>query len=190
MALKIERFVAWMLVPRGARKSASKRVCSEEDYSAPTTPVDHSAWDAVLKRHVTRATVDGIETTVVDYRSLVAGDRDLDRYLEVLSTVDLEACRSNDNELGALYINAYNCFAVHLIVRHMREHGVESIASIRDLSTRWSSVWKQAAGKIGNHSFSLDEIEHQCIRGQWADPSFHACIVCPSLHERIAIHVG
>ncbi|CAM9235793.1 unnamed protein product [Ascophyllum nodosum] len=58
------------------------------------------------------------------------------------------------------------------------------IASIRDIGSLVSPVWKKQAGVVGGQTLSLDDIENVKLRAPKdyaADPLLHACIVCASV---------
>ena len=68
-----------------------------------------------------------------------------------------------------------------LIVRHMQIPDAPSITSINDLGATMAPVWKKVAGCVGGKQYSLDDIEHEVLRGTYHEPRFHACLVCASL---------
>lgn len=143
--------------------------------------VSHALWTSVLKRHVSKATVNGIRTNVVDYAGL-ASDPDYQRYRRVLAGLgDLEQLTIGDRL--ATLINAYNAFCIGLVVDYIREgHDVAALISINDLApSPLTAVWKVPAGSLGGRMHTLNELEHQFLRGQFDVPRIHACIVCASV---------
>ena len=72
--------------------------------------VDHSEWDALLKKHVNKA-------GFVDYKGFKNDRAALDSYLNTL-----QSYKPNSNwsvqELLAYYINTYNAYTVDLILRN------------------------------------------------------------------------
>ena len=69
----------------------------------------------------------------------------------------------------AFWINAYNAFTVDLIIKH---YPVTSIKEIKN-------PWKQRLWKLGNKTYSLEEIEHDILR-KMNEPRIHFAIVCAS----------
>lgn len=126
---------------------------------------DHSVWDKLMRKHVH----DG----KVDYDGLRADSVDFKSYLKQLAVADLDVL--DEREQLALYINAYNAFAIAHILPH------ENLQSILDLSTKDLQIWDAPAGIIAHETVSLNDIEHRRLRMQWALPEIHACIVCASI---------
>jgi hypothetical protein len=75
----------------------------------------------------------------------------------------------------AFWINAYNLLAIKMVVEHY------PLASIRDAGSFLWPVWKKTAGLVGGNAYSLDEIEHDILRGRFHDPRVHFAIVCASV---------
>ena len=109
--------------------------------------------------------------TVVDY----AGLRTEPRWRQLIG----EFGRSDPGELRtreqklAFWINAYNIFAIDLVVQG------DPKQSIKDLGSFLWPVWKLDAGEIAGRSYSLGEIEHEILRPM-GEPRIHAAIVCAS----------
>jgi len=126
--------------------------------SAAGADLDHSRWDAVLKRYVTTA-------SRVDYQSLKErGLTDLDAYLWELARPwpgDMAPAATN-----AALINAYNALTVRWIVSN---YPVKSIQSTDN---------PFGAGRhiLDGKHVSLDEIEGR-LRAM-RDPRIHAALVC------------
>ncbi len=125
---------------------------------------DHGALDSLLVRYVDDA-------GFVDYSGLVAEEGALDGYLEAIADADFEAL-GRDEKLAFL-INAYNAFTLRLILDH------HPVVSIRDIPSaeRWDGVrWALAGRKV-----SLNEIEHELIRPNFAEPRIHFALVCAAV---------
>ncbi|MFQ5653182.1 MAG: DUF547 domain-containing protein [Planctomycetota bacterium] len=125
---------------------------------------DHSAFDALLKKHVTP---DGS----VDYEGLRARHKDLGRYLERIGAADLSTLPRD--ELLAFLINAYNAWTLDLILDHY------PLKSIRELDT----PWKKPRCRVGGETVSLDFIEHSLLRVEelFDEPRVHFAVNCASL---------
>ncbi|QDT69824.1 hypothetical protein MalM25_27660 [Planctomycetes bacterium MalM25] len=133
--------------------------------------IDHTAWDALLKRHVN-------DRGLVDYRAWKASGESasqLDAYLATLSTADLDADSSPDAKL-AYWINAYNAVTVKGI---LREYPTSSIKN----HVPWISgyhIWKNLKLRVDGEAYSLDHMEHETLR-KLGEPRIHFAIVCASI---------
>jgi hypothetical protein len=133
---------------------------------------DWRDWDGVLADHVTRGTKHGVELNLVDYAALAADPR----FAAVVKTVETYPLARLDGraEQLAFLINAYNVFAVKMVADHL------PLASIKDVGSFISPVWKKTAGRLGGAAVSLDEIEHGRLR-KMGEPRIHMAIVCASV---------
>ena len=145
---------------------------------------DHTQWDSLLQKHV--IVLSGGKVTQVDYDGFL-DDRDrLKEYLNSLAEVDRDTFDgySLDHQLAFL-INAYNGWTVELILT-----GYPDLESIKDLGNLFQSPWKKQFLPLLGEKRSLDDIEHNLIRGsgRYNDPRIHfavncASIGCPSLRS-------
>lgn len=144
------------------------------------TFIDHSDFEAVLRAHVRRGTVGGIESSLLDYKALRDDSTSLRGYLRQLCNVNISALAP---EMAvALYCNAYNALMLAIIVHFMPS------ASVKELHTRMpsGSLWSEKLGTIAGQKVSLDNIEHDQVRDSLAwqanvGARIHACFVCGSL---------
>jgi hypothetical protein len=141
---------------------------------------DHSLWDGVLQTHV----VPGSSAAGITYSGLryegVRTDARFRAYLALLESVDL--ARLTTPARKALMINAYNALAVRLLL----DECDPLCASIKDIGSLLSPVWKLPAGQIGGSTddslFSLDDIEHGYLRPTFSfDPRLHSAVNCASI---------
>ncbi len=138
--------------------------------SLPASPaarvtVDHSAFDALLRAHVT----DGL----VDYDAFrdAAAFR---RYLTSLERASLSG--TDEDERLAFWINVYNAYTIQLVVRHGERESIRNIdrtLGVLQLKGPWSEPIVRAAGR----TLSLDEVEHRIIRKDFHDPRIHFALV-------------
>lgn len=129
-----------------------------------TARVDHSGWDALLRKHVEP----GGWVRYVGFRE----DADaLDAYLKRLAEAPFDALGRNAKL--ALLINAYNAFTIRLILDHY------PLESIRDIPE--SRRWKGRTWNLGGHRWTLDEIEHVQIRDHFREPRIHFALVCAAI---------
>lgn len=127
--------------------------------------IDHNTFDAVLERCVTAS-------GQVRYQVLAEDRTGLDRYIAELGRVIFDPLPRN--EKLALLINAYNAFTLCLIL----DHG-PSLDSIRDIPE--VDRWTARRWQLGKEVMSLDEIEHDYLRGRFKEPRIHFAINCASV---------
>lgn len=145
---------------------------------------EHARFSALLAAHVSWNS-EGT-TTTVDYGGLRRDRSDLGTYLELLSAVEMDAYNTWSREQRlAFLINAYNAWTLALINDAERQP-----ASIRDLGSWLRSPWKRRFFRLLGEQRSLDDIEHDLIRGapDYDEPRIHfavncASISCPALRD-------
>lgn len=131
----------------------------------------HSSWTRFLKTHVK---VSGAKSTV-PYAAIKRNPSDLEAYVRSLEAVNQSEFGSfNVDQKLAFLINAYNALTVKLVVDHY------PVKSIKDIGSLFSSPWKKKFFKLLGKERSLDEIEHEMIRKQFAEPRIHFALVCAS----------
>ena len=129
------------------------------DKGDPSVTFDHSAFDAVLKKHVD-------SEGFVDYPGLKADRGPLDAYVKTLADAPFD--KLGRDEKLALLLNAYNAFTLELILNHY------PVKSIRDID----KPWDQRDFAFAGEKVTLNEIEHQRIRPKFAEPRVHLALVC------------
>ena len=77
------------------------------------------------------------------------------------------------SEKLALLINAYNACTLRLILDHWNDG---QLASIKDIPR--DNRWEDQRWQIGKRRLSLNQIEHEEIRGRFAEPRIHFALVC------------
>ena len=123
--------------------------------------VDHSQWDGLLKKYVSK---DGL----VDYRNFLKDREALTNYLQMLSVQNPSEDWSVQ-ELLAYYINTYNAYTVDLILDNY------PVKSIKDISRAWT----KAIIPIGDTKLSLAGVENGILR-KMNEPRIHFAINCAS----------
>lgn len=126
---------------------------------------------AEMLRTYTRS-VDDLAGTRVDYAGL-ASDPRWRQTVEALEATPASLRKTREQQL-AFWINAYNIFAIDMVVRNL------PLKSIRDIGNLFWPVWKRTAGNVDGAPVTLDAIENQTLRPM-GDPRIHAAIVCASL---------
>mmetsp|Transcript_11895 Transcript_11895/g.17818 ORF Transcript_11895/g.17818 Transcript_11895/m.17818 type:complete len:287 (-) Transcript_11895:567-1427(-) len=158
----LEQAVAGQQIPRIPASKNRLRfdtlISTKEDQE-----FDHSLWDQVLSSYVK----DGC----VNYSGIRADER-FEKYLTQLEEAPVP---KKPLDRLAYHINAYNALCVAFVVRN------PNISSILDLSKKDLQIWDTpTVVKLGGVEISLNQIEHDRLRGEWDEPSIHACIVCAS----------
>lgn len=139
--------------------------------------VNQDLWNDLLAEHVMSS--DGGQSTYVDYAGMQLDQDKLEQYLGQLSAVTrVEFEGFSDNQQLAFLINAYNAFTVDLILTEWPD-----IDSIRDIGGFWRSPWKRDFIPLLGESVSLDQIEHEWIRGsgRYQEPRIHFAVNCASI---------
>lgn len=131
-------------------------------------PSRYEAWDTLLPQIVT-------PEGKVDYDRLAAHRDLLDRFVAQLAAASPDshpdAFPTSDDQL-AYWLNAYNAFTLHAI---MAEYPITSVWKTRD-----GQFFQRRRHIAGGRPVSLDDIEHQILRGQFAEPRIHFAINCGS----------
>ena len=142
-------------------------LASPEARSAPAATVDHSTFDALLRKHV----VDGM----VDYGGFEGAD--FKAYLASLDTTS--PATLDPGERLAYWINVYNAYTIELIVSHHEQGSIRDIN--RTLGVALKGPWREKLVKAGGKIYNLDNVEHDIIRKQWKEPRIHFALVCAAM---------
>lgn len=125
-------------------------------------PPSHAAWDALLQEHVSDA-------GAVDYKGFKANASKLNAYLQSLRAHPVRESWSR-NEKMAYWINAYNAFTIKLIVDNY------PLSSIMDLHN--GKTWDRKWIRLGEQTYSLNNIENDILRPQFQDARIHFAVNC------------
>ncbi|MDD0853268.1 DUF547 domain-containing protein [Halobacteriovorax sp. GB3] len=143
-------------------------------YSVASWSFDHShqKFSNVLEEHVL---VKGTQSKV-NYSKLVKSSKELESYLNELSSLSEREFKSFTNEQQlAFLINAYNAFTLKLVIDNY------PIRSLKDIGTLFKSPWKKTFFTLFGKERHLDEIEHDMIRKNFNEPRIHFALVCASI---------
>ena len=143
---------------------------------------DHGEWDELLKQNV--IVLAGATATQVNYDGMMADRSKLRGYLTSVAEVDRQVFENWEHPIQlAFLINAYNAWTVELVLTEYPD-----IDSIKDIGFLFSSPWRKDIVSLFGQQVSLDDIEHEMIRGwnRYQEPRIHfavncAAIGCPSL---------
>lgn len=165
----------WLAFAASLVRSAFVNPC--DAVAKPVTlraaPTDHGGFTSLLRDFVSDGTVEGVDTSVVDYPRLRLNPSRLHAYLLQLCYADIDALSPVDKT--ALLCNAYNAVMLNVVV------GYAPTTSVLDIPNIWGSEF----GTIKGEKVSLDYIEHVLVRGN-ADVAAgvqgltHACFTCAS----------
>lgn len=133
---------------------------------------DHSLLTEVLAAHVREGRV--------DYAALKTDTR-LPRYLAQLAATDPAALASDEARL-ALWLNAYNAYTLQLIVEKQPAKSITEIGTGGLVlgSLLKTTAWDIPFATVGGKKYTLNQIEHEVIRGQFKDSRAHFALNCAS----------
>jgi len=123
---------------------------------------DHSQWTQLLQKHVS-------SSGQVDYTGFKKDQDQLEAYLEELASFPVQDDWPRAHKM-AYWINAYNAFTVKLIVDH---YPVKSIRDIHE-GNPWDVKWI----KLGDKTYSLNNIENDILRPKYKDARIHFAVNC------------
>ncbi len=139
-----------------------------------TKPIDHSAWNGILKTYLRRGD-DGLARFA--YAKVSAKDhRTLKTYIAKLGDIRITD-RSRKVQL-AYWINLYNALTIDVVLDH---YPVKSIRDIDISGVLADGPWGRELITIEGNKVSLDNIEHEILRPIWKDPRIHYAVNCASV---------
>lgn len=136
-----------------------------EELVLKPTGMDHSAFDAILRKYVNGS-------GMVNYSGLKKDASSLDAYIETLKQAAPEAFTKN-NQI-AFWANTYNAFTLKLIIDNY------PLKSITDLKFGGKSAWDYKWIKLQQGTLSLNDLENNILRPKYKDPRIHFIINCAS----------
>ena len=148
----------------------------EKNDPANKQKIDHSAWDAFLKKYIVAPHPSGINR--VNYAPVAPEDRTaLANYVKSLESVAVSGY--SRAEQRAYWINLYNAKTVELILTRF------PVKSIRDINISpglfSSGPWGAKLMTVEGEKLALDDIEHRILRPIWKDNRIHYAVNCASL---------
>jgi hypothetical protein len=148
----------------------------------PAAAFEHEAWNALLRKHV--VLLEEGKASQLGYAGMARDRPALKGYLESLSGVKPAQFDAwPRREQMAFLINAYNAFTVEKILTRYPD-----IRSIWDFGKLFGNPFKDEFFVLLQSKRSLDWIEHEKLRKEYADPRIHyalncASVGCPMLRE-------
>ena len=128
--------------------------------------IDHTAFDALLRRHVSAG--------LVDYDAFEKAPA-FARYLDALAAADPVTLEPGGRL--AYWINVYNAFTIHLINVHGERRSIRNINKLLGLIPT-KGPWKQPIVRAANRTLTLDQVEHEILRKRFREPRIHFALVC------------
>jgi len=128
----------------------------------------YDAWSSLLADIVT-------PEGKVDYARLAERRDLLERVVAELGAASPESDPArfpSEEDRLAYWLNAYNAFTLHAIIA---EYPITSVWKTRD-----GQFFQRRRHVAGGRAVSLDDIEHEILRGQFAEPRIHFAINCGS----------
>ena len=147
-----------------ASSNKTSEINEEKPRAGKPAPVgvNHEAFDQLLRKHVS-------SKGAVDYAGLKSDLDKFDAYLEELRLNPVKSNWPREKQL-AYWINAYNAFTIKMILNNY------PLAKITDLENGkpWDKTWI----KLGDKTYSLNNIENDIIRPQFKEPRIHFAVNC------------
>lgn len=169
---------ALLLVAQLAGAAPKAELWPRWDKSDPANNkrVDHSAWDAFLKKYIVAPHPSGINR--LNYARVAPEDHTaLAHYVKSLERVAVSGY--SRAEQRAYWINLYNAKTVELILTRF------PVKSIRDINISpglfSSGPWGAKLMTVEGEKLALDDIEHRILRPIWKDNRIHYAVNCASL---------
>jgi hypothetical protein len=125
----------------------------------------------LLTNHVSYSTVDGVETTVVDY-NMWKFDIDYPKAMNFLERANPEQLK--DDEKMAFWINAYNLLAIDLVIRGNEAKSIKKIGGL------FKDPFKSYKWQIGGKEYNLDTIKNEILR-KMNDPRIHFATISTAI---------
>lgn len=123
--------------------------------------VDARPFDKLLKKYVD-------EAGAVDYKGWKASKEDgaaLDAFVAAVGTAKVAG---DDKAKLAFYVNAYNAIVLDEI---LEEYPLASVMKV-------DGFFKTRKHKVAGKELTLDQLENEVIRKQFAEPRIHFVLVC------------
>ncbi|MDA9339487.1 DUF547 domain-containing protein [Polaribacter sp.] len=121
-------------------------------------------YNELLQAHVT-------QEGIVDYKNF--NQKKLRLHITFLEKTTPNPTWS-ENKQKAFWINAYNAYTIQIILDNY------PLTSILKITKAGKSAWKIPFAKVGNQTYTLDQIEHEILRKKHKDPRIHVGVNCAS----------
>ncbi len=150
----------------------------QKDSNSPSISLfDNTDYAALLSAYVD---VHG----KVDYKGLKANRETIDRFADSLTSLEptVYAKWKRDRQI-AFWINAYNVLTLKSIIDHypIKAGILGGLRFPKNSIRQISGVWDKRTHPVMGESMTLDHIEHEILRQQFAEPGIHMALVCASI---------
>lgn len=117
-----------------------------------------------------------VKEGLVDYESIKTNPDDLNNYLKQSSEITQKTFENwTEAEQLALLINIYNAQTLALVAENY------PVMSIKDISAESGGPWEQPIVNLFGEKITLNALEHNIIRKNYAEPRIHFALVCAAL---------
>lgn len=123
--------------------------------------LSHTILNDLLKKYVS-------STGKVDYKGIKSDKAKLEEYLAVLAANPPQSTWDRNKQL-AFWINAYNANTIKLIVDNYPTESINKVAA---------KPWDKPIAKIGDKTYTLNQIENEVIRPTFKEPRIHFAVNC------------
>lgn len=174
MSLRSLPAILLLCLALGLFQAPGQQALGQEQQAPTAQEADrHAQFSRLLANYVD-------EDGRVDYARLKKHtDSTLEPYLQQLAGEN-PANLSRDARL-AFWINAYNAYALKLIVDHYPVSNIWATTSGPAKPSKEKSPFKMEVGSVADTVRTLDEIEHQIIRERFDEPRIHFAVVCAAM---------
>ena len=133
---------------------------------------DWTPYAQLLEKHVRSGERDGVALNLVNYSAL----KNDPLWPQVVALVEQHpvAQLASPQEKLAFHINAYNIFALKMVLDHW------PVDSIKDAGSLLRPVWKKPVGTLDGKTVTLQQVEDDFLRSM-GEPRIHMAIVCASV---------
>ena len=141
------------------------------------SPFSLENYARLLEEHVA-------DNGLVDYAALKADPSSLEAFLLQLAKLPSRELQNwPRNDRIALWINAYNAYTLKAIIDHypIQSSFIKSLAYPNNSIRQIDGVWDRLKFSVAGEQFTLDQIEHQILRGRFGDARIHVALVCAAL---------
>ena len=129
----------------------------------------YQPWSELLQEYVN-------DRGLVDYWEMKRSHQKLDDWLKELSTINPASLAPTQQK--ALWLNLYNALVIRQVIDN---YPLKSILPKFLGIPNWWAFWRfftRSVYTVNEKQYSLNNIEHDTIRQQFADPRIHFALVC------------
>ncbi|MEL6718985.1 MAG: DUF547 domain-containing protein [Bacteroidota bacterium] len=159
--------------------ASKKEMEAEPEMEAPKEEMPkeiiptHQNWDQLVRKYISA-------TGKVNYKGFKADKAKLEAYLQELANNPPKSDWKR-NEAMAYWINAYNANTIKLIVDNYPVKSIMDLYGGKAFDRKWI--------KIGDKTYSLNNIENDILRPRYKDARIHFAVncaakSCPPIHNR------